>query len=419
MQTKIAWLGVCLAVWGCGGGGTARLEKTAASRAMRPTRPPPPTRATAAREPMRASRTTGACRPTSPPPTATRPPPVRCVGRAFTTPTGCGICRAPSPPSERWVTWWPTCWWTRSSTGRASRRCSRTARARLVHDLIASKVKAAVDQSAPAQLKPDSELMRKLGIVLASTEVKSTIDIGAGQQGRRRARPRRNCAASPSAGRTRKSTVTVGDLLQRTVPLVTVGADWRGRESTDATLAIDQHAFELRLGQLMLWVLDNVLLEQGGASLSQTAASLVNCAAITAALLDGKTEFSFGVGLRPTRSAPATLQDGCQRGHRHGQGQGTGPVRHGRRGRAGRRGRGAGRRRRPHRRPPEEQGRLWGHRDQVGAGGAGAAGDRAASRPGGVSAPRTPARHRSALRRHEQHHRHHGAAAAARAACSR
>ena len=33
----------------------------------------------------------------------------------------------------------------------------------VVHDLIASKVKAAVDQSVPAALKPDSELMRKLG----------------------------------------------------------------------------------------------------------------------------------------------------------------------------------------------------------------------------------------------------------------
>ena len=186
----------------------------------------------------------------------------------------------------------------------------------------------------------------------------------------------------------RKSTVAVGDLLQRTVPLVTVGADWGGKVNAGPVLAVDQHAFELRFGRLVLWVLDNVLLEQGAASLSQTAASLVNCAAITSALLDGKSEFSFGARCCPTRSAPAPCRTAVRRPPAW-QGQGTGPVRHGRRGRAGGRGRGAGRRRRPHRRPPEEQGRLWRDRDQVGAGGAGAAGDRPLRGPA-ARAPRTP-----------------------------
>ncbi len=80
----------------------------------------------------------------------------------------------------------------------------------LVHDLVAAKVKAAVDQSAPAALRPDSELMRKLAVVLASTEVKSTIDIAAG----RRATDVRGTEELRSftfGWEARKSTVMVGD----------------------------------------------------------------------------------------------------------------------------------------------------------------------------------------------------------------
>ena len=311
MQTKIAWLGLCLTVWGCGGGGNSAVGKDGSVKGDAAD-------ATAASDAGDSGSGTDA-----------RVPYDGGVLTDVAAPDG-------NPPASGPLSW-PGVYdadglWDLSGPIGAQRSVGDVVvdllvdeivdragvpsllrdRARgVVHDLIATKVKAAVDQSVPAALKPDSELMRKLGMVLASTEVKSTIDVGAG----RRAGDLTGLEELRSftfGWQDRKSTVAVGDLLQRTVPLVTVGADWDGKVNAGPVLAVDQHAFELRFGRLVLWVVDNVLLEQGAASLSQTAASLINCAAITSALLDGKTEFSFGVSLLSYKVSASTLQDGCQ-----------------------------------------------------------------------------------------------------------
>jgi hypothetical protein len=178
-----------------------------------------------------------------------------------------------------------------------------------VRSLVGGKIKSLVDASAPAPLQPGSDLMMKLATVLASTEVSSTIDLYA--------------APPPPAVRGveelrslkfgfqgRTSTLPVGDLLERTVPLVTLGAEWRGTQSADI-LSVDPHVFELRFGKMLLWVVDNVLQEAGAASLSQTAASLISCSAITSAITNGQTSFSFGVSFASYTVSAASLDAGC------------------------------------------------------------------------------------------------------------
>jgi hypothetical protein len=179
----------------------------------------------------------------------------------------------------------------------------------VVHDLIAKKVKDAVDGNAPALLKPDSELMKKLAAVLATTEVKSTIELTEGAKGAVRGSEELRSLTFSYLGM--KSSLPIGDLLERTVPLVTLGADLKGKETAGATLALESHDYALRLGKLVLWVVINVIKEQTAPSLSQAAAAVVDCNAITATLLDGKDKLSFGVGIASFSVSPTTLLTGC------------------------------------------------------------------------------------------------------------
>ena len=304
MQTKIAWLGLCLAVWGCGGGGNSAVGKDGSVKGDAAD-------AAAGSDAVDSGSGTDASVPDD--------------GRALTdvaAPDGNPL--ATGPVSWQGVYDADGLWDLSGPIGaqrtvgdvvvdllvdeivdRAGVPSLLRDRARgVVHDLIASKVKAAVDQSVPAALKPDSELLRKLGTVLASTEVTSTIDVGAGR-GAGDLTGLEELRSFTFGWQDRKSTVAVGDLLQRTVPLVTVGADWDGKVNAGPVLAVDQHAFELRFGRLVLWVLDNVLLEQGAASLSQTAASLVNCAAITRPYWTARASSRSASRCCLTRSAPA------------------------------------------------------------------------------------------------------------------
>jgi hypothetical protein len=177
-----------------------------------------------------------------------------------------------------------------------------------VSALISSKVKALVDAGVPGPLKPDSDLMKKLGAVLATTEVKSIIDL---PETSRAIRGTEELQTLTFTHQGAKTSLAVGDLLNRTVPLVTLGADWKAKEAGPGTLGVDPHDYELRLGRLVLWVVDNVLKEQGAASLSETAAALVDCKAIPAALLDGKDKLTFGVGIASYSVNASALEAGC------------------------------------------------------------------------------------------------------------
>ena len=180
----------------------------------------------------------------------------------------------------------------------------------VVRSLVGGTIKTLVDAAAPDALKPNSPLMMKLAMVLTSTEVASTIDLYAGTPaGSVRGMEELRTLKFSFQGRT--STLPVGDLLERTVPLVTLGADWRGSQSGADILVIDPHEFALRFGKMLLWIVDNVLLEAGASSLSQAAANAINCAAITSAITNGQTSFSFGVGFLSYSLSASSLTGGC------------------------------------------------------------------------------------------------------------
>ena len=110
----------------------------------------------------------------------------------------------------------------------------------VVRSLVGGTIKTLVDAAAPDALKPDSPLMMKLATVLASTEVPSTIDLYAGTPaGSVRGMEELRTLKFGFQGRT--GTLPVGDLLERTVPLVTLGADWRGTQS-GADVLVDRSA---------------------------------------------------------------------------------------------------------------------------------------------------------------------------------
>jgi len=181
----------------------------------------------------------------------------------------------------------------------------------VVRALVGGKIKSIVDAVTPAPLKPGSDLFTKLTAVLASAQVTSTIDVYPGSAaGSVEGSEELRAFKFTFQGRT--ATLPVGDLLERTVPLITLGAEWEGKQSGADVLVIDQHEFALRLGKMILWIVDNVLEEAGGPSLSQTAASVIDCNAITSAITGGKSSFSFGVGFLSFSVGTSSLNDGCR-----------------------------------------------------------------------------------------------------------
>ena len=150
----------------------------------------------------------------------------------------------------------------------------------------------------------------KLATVLTSTEVASTIDLYAGTPaGSVRGMEELRTLKFSFQGRT--GTLPVGDLLERTVPLMTLGAEWDGTQSGADVLAIDPHEFALRFGKMILWVADNVLQEAGATSLSQAAAYAINCAAITSAITTARRRSRSASASRPFPSARRRSTGGC------------------------------------------------------------------------------------------------------------
>jgi len=177
-----------------------------------------------------------------------------------------------------------------------------------VRAAIAAKVKTLVDTGAPAPLRPDSELMKKLGVVLASTEVRSTIELTGPAATVRGTEELRGFTFTHEGV---KKSLTVDELLAGAAPLVTLAADWKGKEAGPGALDIEAHDFELRVGKLVLWVVQNVLGEVGGSSLAEAAAAAVDCKAIPAGLLDGKDKLTFGVGAASYGVSSGVLEAGC------------------------------------------------------------------------------------------------------------
>ena len=180
----------------------------------------------------------------------------------------------------------------------------------VVRSLVGDKIKAAVDAAVPASLKPGSDLMMKLATVLASTQVASTIDLYAGTPARV-VKGDEELLTFKFQFQGRTSTLPARDLLDQTLPLVKLAAEWDGTHEPPDTLTINPHEFELRFGKLVLWVAENVLQEVGAASLATTAASLISCSTITSAITGGQPSFSFGVGFLSFSISTASLDAGC------------------------------------------------------------------------------------------------------------
>jgi hypothetical protein len=63
---------------------------------------------------------------------------------------------------------------------------------------------------------------------------------------------------------------------------------------------------------MIVWVVDNVIQDAAARpSLTQTAASAIDCSAITSAITGGKTSFSFGVGFLSYSISASSLTAGC------------------------------------------------------------------------------------------------------------
>ena len=89
----------------------------------------------------------------------------------------------------------------------------------VVRSLVGDKIKAAVDASVPASLKPGSDLMTKLATVLASTQVASTIDLYSGTPARV-VKGDEELLTFKFQFQGRTSTLPARDLLDQTLPLV-------------------------------------------------------------------------------------------------------------------------------------------------------------------------------------------------------
>jgi len=106
--------------------------------------------------------------------------------------------------------------------------------------------------------------------------------------------------------------VLTPDLLaEQGVPNFTIEADWEGTEDGTA-LSVDEHPFELRYGNIISWLLLNVLTDHNGAELASVASASVGCPGLVASFLDGSDGLFVEAGGEEYGLTTSGLESACE-----------------------------------------------------------------------------------------------------------
>jgi hypothetical protein len=161
-----------------------------------------------------------------------------------------------------------------------------------IDGVIRPVIKAQVDARAPAELQPDSALMVALAKTLGAVQVTSELELtDGGLLDDIRGTERITAFGFEHEGET--FMVAPGDISAQAG--VDLEASWAGMANAQGSaLEVDAHPFEIRYGDLVVWVLTNVL-EEANAPLATQAVEAVECSSIVEALLGGADELTFEV----------------------------------------------------------------------------------------------------------------------------
>ncbi len=164
-----------------------------------------------------------------------------------------------------------------------------------VDAVVRPVIKREVDGNAPEALRPDSELMRALTATLASVEVLSELQLQDGGL-TNDLRGTERIVAFGFSHDGQSFMVTPDEITQDLG--VHVEASWAAQAEGDGrSIDVENHRFELRFGDLVLWLLTNVL-EQANAPLVDAVTESLECQVIVGALLDGREGLFVEVGGR-------------------------------------------------------------------------------------------------------------------------
>jgi hypothetical protein len=177
-----------------------------------------------------------------------------------------------------------------------------------VDGIIRPVIKREVDGNAPAALRPDSELMQSLAGTLASVDVMSELTLQDGGL-LQDLRGTERIVAFGFEHEGQSFLVTPDELADRGVA---VEATWAAQATSDGgSLEVDAHRFELRYGQLVLWLLTNVLEQENAALVDQVTDSL-ECQVIVGALLNGGDGWTIEVAGREYGFDAQELASHCE-----------------------------------------------------------------------------------------------------------
>ena len=159
----------------------------------------------------------------------------------------------------------------------------------LVLELIGDSVRGEVNSNTPDHLKTGSPLMDSLTETMGSVRVVSEVSLEEGSLLDDLAGSEKIVSFEFTKGQ-EVHVLTPELLAKEGVPNFTIEAEWEGTEDGNV-LSVDEHPFELRYGNIVSWVLLNVITDQGGDDLSAAAASAIGCPTLVADIVGNNDGF--------------------------------------------------------------------------------------------------------------------------------
>ncbi len=179
-----------------------------------------------------------------------------------------------------------------------------------IDDLVRPTIKAQVDALAPEALRPDSPLMEDLARSLAQVELVSELTLEDGGLTNDLKGTERVMVLRFDNGQ---------EVIQATpdeifsTDMAHIESTWKAQANGDGqSLDVAGHRVEIRFGQLVQWVLENAL-EQDGAALVRQNLQVLECDSIVDGLLGEHSELGFEVGGQRYGMERPEIVEACQR----------------------------------------------------------------------------------------------------------
>lgn len=181
-------------------------------------------------------------------------------------------------------------------------------------ELVEPRLKPAVDAAVPAEIGPDSPLIQELSGILTAVSVSSTLTLEKGT----------GILPSSASGLEivnayvfqlqgpETFTLNPTDVLPPGAPLPQIDAAWDGLgELTSNNLDVEDHTFDVHVGDLLVAIVQDALEETGVDAYVEQAVSAIDCPARVADIVGGEELLLFSFGGEDYTLGDAQFEAAC------------------------------------------------------------------------------------------------------------